>query len=152
MTWIFMSVSVWPGDCSQVTSTFTNIQQQYTCKHFDASLVMEQIAIDRYYCVISDISYPHPTWWRQQSASLAAVDEIGRWCYIAERLGWIEFLCFVLLVIYDFVSYIQLVTSGVSSHPHCAVSMQFFETVVRYDKFFNQEPQYIPDTLVRDYS
>ena len=26
--------------------------------------------------------------------------------------------------------------------------MQFFETVVRYDKFFNQEPQFIPEILV----
>ncbi len=41
-----------------------------------------------------------------------------------------------------------MVSSGVSSHPHSAVALQFFETAVRYDKFFNQEPQYIPDTLV----
>ena len=40
-----------------------------------------------------------------------------------------------------------LVTSGVSSHSHPAVALQFFECVTRYEKFFSQEPQYIPNIL-----
>ncbi|XP_071513224.1 exportin-T-like isoform X2 [Panulirus ornatus] len=36
-----------------------------------------------------------------------------------------------------------LVTSGVSSHSHPAVTLQFFECVARYEKFFSCEPQYI---------
>uniref|UniRef100_A0A0K8REJ9 Exportin-T n=1 Tax=Ixodes ricinus TaxID=34613 RepID=A0A0K8REJ9_IXORI len=41
-----------------------------------------------------------------------------------------------------------LISSGVSTYGHSAVTLQFFETVVRYEKFFNQEPQMIPDVLV----
>ncbi|KAJ8301279.1 hypothetical protein KUTeg_020266 [Tegillarca granosa] len=41
-----------------------------------------------------------------------------------------------------------LVTSRVSCHGHMIVMLQFFETVVRYDKFFNCEPQHIPDVLM----
>ncbi|CAN7989362.1 unnamed protein product, partial [Ixodes hexagonus] len=41
-----------------------------------------------------------------------------------------------------------LISSGVSTYGHSAVTLQFFETVVRYEKFFNQEPQTIPDVLV----
>ncbi|GFT78646.1 exportin-T [Nephila pilipes] len=40
-----------------------------------------------------------------------------------------------------------LVTSGVSRQGHVAVVLQFFETVVRFEKFFNQEPQHIPEIL-----
>ncbi|XP_042220195.1 exportin-T-like isoform X2 [Homarus americanus] len=40
-----------------------------------------------------------------------------------------------------------LVTSGVSGHNHPAVSLQFFECVARYEKFFSCEPQYIPGIL-----
>ncbi|XP_064088049.1 exportin-T-like [Macrobrachium nipponense] len=40
-----------------------------------------------------------------------------------------------------------LVTSGVSSHSHPAVSLQFFECVARYEKFFTCEPEYIPSIL-----
>lgn len=40
-----------------------------------------------------------------------------------------------------------LVTSGVSSHSHPAVSLQFFECVARYEKFFTCEPEYIPTIL-----
>lgn len=40
-----------------------------------------------------------------------------------------------------------LVTSGVSRQGHVAVILQFFETVVRFEKFFNQEPQHIPEIL-----
>lgn len=29
------------------------------------------------------------------------------------------------------------------------VLLSYFETVVRYEKFFNVEPQHIPDVLVR---
>ncbi|XP_069101295.1 exportin-T-like isoform X2 [Argopecten irradians] len=41
-----------------------------------------------------------------------------------------------------------LVTSRVSCQGHTAVVLQFFETVVRYDKFFNCEPQHIPDIVM----
>ncbi|KAK7083729.1 hypothetical protein SK128_023939 [Halocaridina rubra] len=40
-----------------------------------------------------------------------------------------------------------LVTSGVSRHTHPAVSLQFFECVARYEKFFACEPDYIPSIL-----
>ena len=50
----------------------------------------------------------------------------------------------IRLMIYLF----QLVSSRVSCFQHPAVVMQFFETVVRYDKFFTAEPQYVPDVLV----
>ncbi|XP_054710680.1 LOW QUALITY PROTEIN: exportin-T-like [Uloborus diversus] len=40
-----------------------------------------------------------------------------------------------------------LVTSGISRHGHPAVTLQFFETVVRFEKFFAQESQYIPEIL-----
>lgn len=42
----------------------------------------------------------------------------------------------------------QLVSSGVSAYGHLAVTVQFFETVVRYEKFFSQESETIPDVLV----
>ncbi|KAL3204513.1 hypothetical protein MRX96_011519 [Rhipicephalus microplus] len=42
----------------------------------------------------------------------------------------------------------QLISSGVSSCGHPAVTLQFFETIVRYEKFFSQEPESIPDVLV----
>lgn len=41
-----------------------------------------------------------------------------------------------------------LITSGVSSYQHSSVSLEFFETVVRYDKFFIVEPQHIPNVLM----
>ena len=41
-----------------------------------------------------------------------------------------------------------LVTSGVSSYQHTTVTLEFFETVVRYEKFFTVEPQHIPCVLV----
>ncbi|XP_076358684.1 exportin-T-like isoform X2 [Tachypleus tridentatus] len=41
-----------------------------------------------------------------------------------------------------------LVTSNVSTYEHTAVTLQFFETVVRYEKFFGLEPHHIPDILV----
>uniref|UniRef100_T1JL81 Exportin-T n=1 Tax=Strigamia maritima TaxID=126957 RepID=T1JL81_STRMM len=40
-----------------------------------------------------------------------------------------------------------LVSCNVSQHSHYAVSLQFFETITRYEKFFNYEPQHIPDVL-----
>lgn len=43
----------------------------------------------------------------------------------------------------------QLVSCNVSSFQHTSVSLEFFETVVRYDKFFIVEPQHIPSVLVR---
>lgn len=43
----------------------------------------------------------------------------------------------------------QLVSCNVCSYQHCSVSLEFFETVVRYDKFFLVEPQHIPTVLVR---
>nr|XP_057923404.1 exportin-T [Doryrhamphus excisus] len=41
-----------------------------------------------------------------------------------------------------------LVTCGVSGYQHTSVSLEFFETVVRYDKFFIVEPQHIPNVLM----
>uniref|UniRef100_A0A4W6F3H4 Exportin-T n=1 Tax=Lates calcarifer TaxID=8187 RepID=A0A4W6F3H4_LATCA len=41
-----------------------------------------------------------------------------------------------------------LVSCGVSSYQHTSVSLEFFETVVRYDKFFIVEPQHIPNVLM----
>ncbi|XP_034382081.1 exportin-T isoform X1 [Cyclopterus lumpus] len=41
-----------------------------------------------------------------------------------------------------------LVSCGVSSFQHSSVSLEFFETVVRYDKFFLVEPQHIPNVLM----
>lgn len=41
-----------------------------------------------------------------------------------------------------------LMTSGVSCYQHPSVSLQFFETVIRYDKFFSLQPQFIPDVLM----
>lgn len=40
-----------------------------------------------------------------------------------------------------------LVTCDVSHHPHPAVTLQYVETVVRYEKFFNTEPEHIPYVL-----
>lgn len=42
----------------------------------------------------------------------------------------------------------QLVSCNVSSYQHTSVALEFFETVVRYDKFFIVEPQHIPVVLV----
>ncbi|XP_068442409.1 exportin-T [Clinocottus analis] len=41
-----------------------------------------------------------------------------------------------------------LVTCGVSGFQHSSVSLEFFETVVRYDKFFLVEPEHIPNVLM----
>ncbi|KAL2102884.1 hypothetical protein ACEWY4_002052 [Coilia grayii] len=41
-----------------------------------------------------------------------------------------------------------LVSSGVSEYQHTSVTLEFFETVVRYDKFFIVEPQHIPSVLM----
>uniref|UniRef100_A0A2K5DTW7 Exportin-T n=1 Tax=Aotus nancymaae TaxID=37293 RepID=A0A2K5DTW7_AOTNA len=41
-----------------------------------------------------------------------------------------------------------LVTSGVSSYQHTSVMFEFFETIVRYEKFFTVEPQHIPRVLM----
>ncbi|XP_052823578.1 exportin-T [Octopus bimaculoides] len=41
-----------------------------------------------------------------------------------------------------------LVSSGVSCHKHSCVQLQVLESVVRYEKFFNTEPEYIPDVLM----
>ncbi|KAL6474664.1 hypothetical protein MHYP_G00182250 [Metynnis hypsauchen] len=41
-----------------------------------------------------------------------------------------------------------LISSGVSEYHHTSVTLEFFETVVRYDKFFIVEPQHIPNVLV----
>lgn len=42
----------------------------------------------------------------------------------------------------------MLVSCGVSSYQHTSVALEFFETVVRYDKFFIVEPQHIPNVLM----
>ncbi|CAL8405187.1 unnamed protein product [Arctogadus glacialis] len=41
-----------------------------------------------------------------------------------------------------------LVTCGVSGYQHTSVSLEFFETVVRYEKFFLVEPHHIPLVLM----
>ncbi|KAL0964906.1 hypothetical protein UPYG_G00274210 [Umbra pygmaea] len=41
-----------------------------------------------------------------------------------------------------------LVSCGVSGYHHTSVALEFFETVVRYDKFFLVEPQHIPNVLM----
>ncbi|MEE6480433.1 hypothetical protein FKM82_012568 [Ascaphus truei] len=41
-----------------------------------------------------------------------------------------------------------LVTSGVSAYHHTSVTLEFFETVVRYEKFFLVEPMHIPNVLM----
>ncbi|KAL7867607.1 hypothetical protein SRHO_G00089910 [Serrasalmus rhombeus] len=41
-----------------------------------------------------------------------------------------------------------LISSGVSEYHHTSVTLEFFETVVRYDKFFIVEPQHIPNVLM----
>ena len=45
---------------------------------------------------------------------------------------------------------VEMVTSQVCRCDHPAVQLQFFETVVRYEKFFGTEPQFLPDVLVCD--
>ncbi|XP_073411540.1 exportin-T [Dendrobates tinctorius] len=42
----------------------------------------------------------------------------------------------------------MLVTSGVSAYNHTSVTLEFFETVVRYEKFFTVEPIHIPNILM----
>ncbi|XP_051974310.1 exportin-T [Xyrauchen texanus] len=41
-----------------------------------------------------------------------------------------------------------LISCNVSEYQHSSVSLEFFETVVRYDKFFLVEPQHIPNVLM----
>ncbi|KAL4226182.1 hypothetical protein ACF0H5_014168 [Mactra antiquata] len=41
-----------------------------------------------------------------------------------------------------------LISSRISCHGHMIVMVHFFETVVRYEKFFQCEPQHIPDVLM----
>ncbi|XP_053377142.1 exportin-T-like isoform X1 [Mercenaria mercenaria] len=41
-----------------------------------------------------------------------------------------------------------LITSRVSCQGHMIVMIHFFETVVRYEKFFQCEPQHVPDVLM----
>ncbi|XP_075712993.1 exportin-T isoform X1 [Rhinoderma darwinii] len=41
-----------------------------------------------------------------------------------------------------------LVTSSVSAYNHTSVTLEFFETVVRYEKFFTVEPIHIPNVLM----
>ncbi|CAJ0934002.1 unnamed protein product [Ranitomeya imitator] len=41
-----------------------------------------------------------------------------------------------------------LVTSGVSAYNHTSVTLEFFETVVRYEKFFTVEPIHVPNILM----
>jgi len=41
-----------------------------------------------------------------------------------------------------------MLTSQVNRCDHAAVQLQFFETVVRYEKFFGSEPHFLPDVLV----
>ncbi|XP_032241987.2 exportin-T isoform X1 [Nematostella vectensis] len=41
-----------------------------------------------------------------------------------------------------------IVSSRLSYYSHSAVSLMFFETVVRYDRFFTSQPQHIPTVLI----
>ncbi|XP_026091682.1 exportin-T-like isoform X1 [Carassius auratus] len=41
-----------------------------------------------------------------------------------------------------------LISCGVSEYQHSSVTLEFFETAVRYDKFFLVEPQHIPSVLM----
>ena len=41
---------------------------------------------------------------------------------------------------------------GVSGYQHTSVSLEFFETVVRYEKFFLVEPHHIPLVLVSTFT
>ncbi|XP_063783637.1 exportin-T isoform X2 [Pseudophryne corroboree] len=41
-----------------------------------------------------------------------------------------------------------LVSSGVSAYNHTSVTLEFFETVVRYEKYFSVEPMHIPNVLM----
>lgn len=43
---------------------------------------------------------------------------------------------------------LQVILSGVSHHSHQAVTLQYFETVVRYEKFYQLQPECIPEVLV----
>lgn len=45
-------------------------------------------------------------------------------------------------------SLLQIITSGVSQHKHQAVVLQYFETVVRYEKFFTLQPDCIMEVMV----
>mmetsp|Transcript_24876 Transcript_24876/g.73923 ORF Transcript_24876/g.73923 Transcript_24876/m.73923 type:complete len:1024 (+) Transcript_24876:116-3187(+) len=42
---------------------------------------------------------------------------------------------------------LALLSSSAASHPHAAVSLQYLEIVVRYYRFFLQQPALLPDTL-----
>mmetsp|Transcript_31323 Transcript_31323/g.98135 ORF Transcript_31323/g.98135 Transcript_31323/m.98135 type:complete len:797 (-) Transcript_31323:591-2981(-) len=42
---------------------------------------------------------------------------------------------------------LALLSSSAASHPHAAVSLQYLEIVVRYYRFFLQQPDLLPDTL-----
>ena len=42
----------------------------------------------------------------------------------------------------------SLISSQVSNYPHSVVVLCFFELVVRYEKFFLVEPQFVAQTLV----
>lgn len=67
-------------------------------------------------------------------------------CPTLQFCGWISIHHKGMLVTEDF--HFQLVTSRVSCQGHMIVMIHFFETVVRYDRFFQCEPQHIPDVLV----
>ncbi|XP_066523340.1 exportin-T [Hoplias malabaricus] len=41
-----------------------------------------------------------------------------------------------------------LISCGVNEYQHTSVTLEFFESVVRYDKFFIVEPQHIPSVLM----
>ena len=65
---------------------------------------------------------------------------------------WIVFcdLCIALTFCVCVCVCLQLISSGVSEYQHASVALEFFETVVRYDKFFIVEPQHIPSVLVSE--
>lgn len=42
----------------------------------------------------------------------------------------------------------QLISSDVSHHSHPAVSLQYLETICRYDKFLSNEPTLLANAVV----
>lgn len=88
---------------------------------------------------------PCRTWWERSVTGLhCQMFCIKSACSSILTLH-IVFFCWCLFYLNS-----QLVSCGVSSYQHTSVSLEFFETVVRYDKFFIVEPQHIPNVLVSD--
>lgn len=91
---------------------------------------------------LASVSWGSLLWWHNKDQCSAGHDEDGPLYHCIDSS---------LLVPTNFnISSLnpQLVSCNVSSYQHTSVSLEFFETVVRYDKFFIVEPQHIPTVLV----